>query len=410
MAAARLPRAGLAASERLDVLAAAPLSYRLDGRERFQIGGGLYCASLLLGLAGLGHRVRALASGPRPSGSERPEPLGPGVSVEWFALDFTSAGKPPPASYVRRERARFESALGRALAEHRPDVVLLGSEAQAWYAAEPCRERGLPTMLVSHGVPTAALPAGIYPPQAARALVARLGHVDSIATVAHHLEAILRSLGLARVTTVGVGVDAQAFRPRQKNPALLEAHGIERDRFVIGSFSQMRPEKRILDIVRSAEHVLRAEPRALYLVAGDGPDRKEAVAFVAERGLGDGFRFVGELDHAAVPAYMALSDVVVLASEREGCSLVCREAQACGRALVVSDIPAGREVTGEGKTGLLFRLGDVDDLAAKTLQLARDPRLRRRLAGDGRTVSRAHTRERWIERCSEVLVRTAGAT
>ncbi len=187
-------RTALPASGQLDVLAVAPLPYRLDGRGQFQLGGAFYCAKLLVGLARLGHCVRALASGPQPPGPEQPEPL-PGLTVEWFALDFLSAAKPPPAEYVRGQRARFEAALDRALSQRRPDIVLLGSESQAWYVAEPCRERGLATLRVAHGVPTAVLPAGIYPPRAVRALLAHMSQVSRVVTVARHLEEILRHLG-----------------------------------------------------------------------------------------------------------------------------------------------------------------------------------------------------------------------
>src|SRR2546426_3590615 len=107
------------AAPALDLLAVAPLPYRLAGRGHFQLGGGLYCASLLLGLAGLGHRIRVLASGPWSAAHERPEPLGGGVEVEWFALDYRTAGEPPPADYVRAQQARFETELDRAVAERR---------------------------------------------------------------------------------------------------------------------------------------------------------------------------------------------------------------------------------------------------------------------------------------------------
>jgi glycosyltransferase involved in cell wall biosynthesis len=58
-----------------------------------------------------------------------------------------------------------------------------------------------------------------------------------------------------------------------------------------------------------------------------------------------------------VPDYINLADVVVMPSEREGQSLVYLEAQACGKLIVASDIPAAREVITDGETGLLFERG-----------------------------------------------------
>lgn len=390
-------------SEPLHVLAVAPVSYGIGGKGQFQFGGGLYCAELLRGLARMGHHVRVLATGPPEGARELPDPLGDGVEVTWFALEYRSVRTPPSASFVQREREKFEGLLTAVLDAGRPDAVLLGSESQAWYAAEPCAKRDLKTLLISHGVPTAALAAGIYPPDEVTTLVRSLRHVDQIVTVAHHLEAVLRGLGLDRVNTIQSGVDTNLFRPCSKDVELLTRYGIAPGQFVVGSFSHLRPGKRIPDLLASAELVLRMEPRAVYLIAGSGPSLAEAAALVEQRRLGRSVRFLGELEHSSVPAHMALCDAVVLASEREGCGLVCLEAQASGRPILYSDIPAGRELVDDGRTGLLFRMGDVADLAAKTLLLARDPTLRGALGRSGRAVASAKSTEHWLEAWSAVL-------
>jgi L-malate glycosyltransferase len=81
-----------------------------------------------------------------------------------------------------------------------------------------------------------------------------------------------------------------------------------------------------------------------------------------------------------MPDYINLADGVLMPSEREGQSLVYLETQACGRVLIASDIPPAREIIVQGQTGLLFRLGDVADFAAKILMTARERRLRTTLA------------------------------
>jgi glycosyltransferase involved in cell wall biosynthesis len=57
-------------------------------------------------------------------------------------------------------------------------------------------------------------------------------------------------------------------------------------------------------------------------------------------------------------------------------SRACLEAMACERLLIASDIPAAREIVDEGVNGLLFRLGDVEHLAARTVEAAADPAMR----------------------------------
>jgi glycosyltransferase involved in cell wall biosynthesis len=126
-----------------------------------------------------------------------------------------------------------------------------------------------------------------------------------------------------------------------------------------------------------------------------------------QKGLAASFRYVGEIDHQQVPKYLNLSDIVVLPSEREGFPLVYREAQACGRVLLVSDIPAAREAITDGETGVLFRVGDVNDLAAKTLALVRDPWSRQKIARQARTAALVQTPAQWVKAYEEVMRQTA---
>jgi glycosyltransferase involved in cell wall biosynthesis len=51
---------------------------------------------------------------------------------------------------------------------------------------------------------------------------------------------------------------------------------------------------------------------------------------------------------------------------------------------VASDIDAAREVVIHGRTGLLFRKGDLHDMADQILLAASDPALRARIAGPAR--------------------------
>jgi glycosyltransferase involved in cell wall biosynthesis len=193
------------------------------------------------------------------------------------------------------------------------------------------------------------------------------------------------------------------FRPRSKDPRLLRKLRIPVDDAVVGHFSSLQPVKRPLDVVESAAFVLRSHPACCYLVAGAGPCRPEMERLAHQRGIGGQFRFVGRIEHALVPRYMSLCDLVVLPSERESFSLVYREAQACGRVIVASDIPAAREAIEPGRTGALFRRGDPRDLATVTLRLLRNRARRRRIAANARASVAKQTLLNWTREYAEVL-------
>ena len=54
-------------------------------------------------------------------------------------------------------------------------------------------------------------------------------------------------------------------------------------------------------------------------------------------------RWLGDVDHADMPALLNAADVMIHTSEREGAPLTYREAQGCRLAVVATDIPASRE-------------------------------------------------------------------
>lgn len=74
--------------------------------------------------------------------------------------------------------------------------------------------------------------------------------------------------------------------------------------------------------------------------------------------------------------YMASADVLVLPSYREGFGTVIIEAASCSLPTVAYKIDGVVDAVIDGKTGLLVRKGDVQDLQNKMEILFRDPRLR----------------------------------
>ncbi|MEW6269237.1 MAG: glycosyltransferase family 4 protein [Thermodesulfobacteriota bacterium] len=370
----------------LEVLALAPLPYLSRGRPAFHGGGTVFYAQLLGRLARRGHRVEVYAEAPRSTGEQR-TPLVEEVAnlrVRPFAYEHHSSHGALEPGALRRTRARLEELLGAAFAFAPPDVVLVGRDVVLPLVLEACEQRRVPVVLVSHGPAVAALTAGRYPAELADPLRAALARADLVVAVARHVEADLRRLGVTRVVTVPNAVDTARFRPAERDAALLRALDVADDAPVVVHVSLLREWKRAQDLVESAPGVLRAEPRTVYVLVGDGPSREALVQRAAALGVAASFRFVGEVLHAEMPRYLGLADVVVHPSEREGFPLLYREAQACGRALLASDIPPAREAIEPEVTGVLFPVGDVARLAAETRRLRADAPLRRRLGAAAR--------------------------
>jgi N-acetyl-alpha-D-glucosaminyl L-malate synthase BshA len=145
--------------------------------------------------------------------------------------------------------------------------------------------------------------------------------------------------------------------------------------------SNFRPVKRVVDLIRILEKVRRDVPAVLLLV-GDGPERASAQALARRLGLQDHVRFLGRQDSAE--EILACADVLLLPSELESFGLAALEAMACGVPVIGSDAGGLPEVVHHAETGYLLPVGDIEGMAARTVELLKDDERRRAMGQAGR--------------------------
>jgi glycosyltransferase involved in cell wall biosynthesis len=142
-------------------------------------------------------------------------------------------------------------------------------------------------------------------------------------------------------------------------------------------------------------------PDALFLLAGEGPEREELEALVREQGIGDRVRFLGRRED--VPQLLAACDVFALPSLYEGSSLAVLEAMAARIPIVSSAIGGTDELIADGRSGLLVPPGDAEALAVALRRVLEDESLRRSLATHARErVEAGLTREQMASRVTGV--------
>lgn len=104
---------------------------------------------------------------------------------------------------------------------------------------------------------------------------------------------------------------------------------------------------------------VRRQRAVVGILCGEGPQRFELEALRDKLGLNKDVYFTGHLPAASVWALMKQASAFVSLSLFEGCPNSVMEAMACGCPLVLSDIPAHREILSE--SGAIF----VDPSSAK---------------------------------------------
>jgi glycosyltransferase involved in cell wall biosynthesis len=348
-----------------------------------------------------GNRVRAVAPITETllQGEDWFAATHPEIEVARFVVPhyYTSPDIPASDEYRRLERDGIYARLSSLAECRRPDLVLIGRETYGLHGVDFATGVPLPCVLGIRGNTMLAILNRTYPDVLARELLARFRKADRLVSVAEHMANGLRALGFEDVAVVPNAVDLAMFAPRLRDDGLLRTLGIRGDDVVVVHASNLKPAKRPLDLIASAERALRQDPRLVYVVVGDGAARASMEAACRVSGILPRFRFVGWVDYLDMPRYLSLADVVVMPSRSEGMSRVCLETQACGRLLLASDIPAAREVVRDGETGLLFALGDIDDLTGKTLGAAASPGLRAAIGHRAAERVKAHDLERAVD-------------
>lgn len=137
-------------------------------------------------------------------------------------------------------------------------------------------------------------------------------------------------------------------------------------------------------LLRTAQRVTREVPEAVFVIAGDGILREETERLAAEMGLRESCLFTGRC--ASVPDLLAASDICVLSSQAEGFSNSILEYMAAGRAVVATNVGGASEAIVEGETGHLVNAGDDVAMAARLVNLLKDPERRGAMGDNGRRV------------------------
>jgi glycosyltransferase involved in cell wall biosynthesis len=172
---------------------------------------------------------------------------------------------------------------------------------------------------------------------------------------------------------------------------------------------RFRHEKGHRYLVAALADLRERDIQPMLVFAGDGPLRDSVAADVAQRGLIDHVKFLGQLDHSRLLDVMAAADVVVAPSTHEGFSITAAEALLLGKPVIASRVGGLPELVEDGRSGLLVAPSDVEGLARAIERLTRDEELRDRLGGQGSaTTQRLCSTER-VADAHEQLFASLGA-
>jgi N-acetyl-alpha-D-glucosaminyl L-malate synthase BshA len=143
---------------------------------------------------------------------------------------------------------------------------------------------------------------------------------------------------------------------------------------IIAHTSNFRKVKRVEDVVYIFQLIQKEIPSKLLMI-GDGPERHNAELLCKNLHLSEHVRFLGKQD--AIEELLAISDLFLMPSESESFGLAALEAMACEVPVISSDAGGIPEMNINGKTGFTLPIGNIEDMAEKSLILLKDEQLLR---------------------------------
>jgi glycosyltransferase involved in cell wall biosynthesis len=298
---------------------------------------------------------------------------------------------------------RLNLACWLLLRRERPDVVYVNSIFALHFAALPARICGVPLVYHEHNLVS----------QREASLWHRL--FPRLVRSAARVIAISRSVG-ATLLHVGfpperVEVVHNGIAPAPRSPESARDPA-SRQGFKIVQVANLHRWKGHETSLRALALLADRVPDARLVFHGRTQEAdfdRELRDMASELGISDRVDFAGFVSDVEerLPGF----DCLVVASYGEPFGLVVLEAMRAGIPVVGSRAGGVPEIIRHGENGLLFDVGDAEDLANCFERIAREPELARSLAESGlRTVREEFSAERQARSIEGVLERAAAST
>jgi glycosyltransferase involved in cell wall biosynthesis len=214
-------------------------------------------------------------------------------------------------------------------------------------------------------------------------------------------ELVKRGVPAQKITLLPNSCDPSRFTPRSRDIQLAQKLGIPDDVPVIGYIGSFVQYEGLENLAQACSYLIQRGIDFRLLLVGNenasgserGPVTQEIQLIANESGLADKLIMPGRVPHELVEAYYSLIDIAPFPRKPQPVTEMVSpmkplEALAMEKAVLVSSVRALTEMIIDHKTGLVFKKGDIEDLADKLQLLISDPILRLRLGKAGR---------KWVE-------------
>ncbi len=156
--------------------------------------------------------------------------------------------------------------------------------------------------------------------------------------------------------------------------------------FTVGRLVARKGQDKIIEAMpKILEHV----PSAIYVIAGDGPERTNLEHKIKNLKLENEILLLGEISEEKKNAFYQLCDVFVMTPRQinadiEGFGMVYLEANSFGKSVVAGQSGGVSEAVVDGKTGILVDPENIDQISGAVIKILTDENLGKNLGEEGK--------------------------
>ncbi len=289
----------------------------------------------------------------------------------------------PKPDYLREQTRIFKSSCAAHIQQVDPDIVIIGRESFVFEIPKIAKRHQKPCLLLVKGLANSIVNK-LLDANLSRRYLEEFAACDLMVTPAPHMTNALRELNFKHVMTIANAVDVETFFPDAPDLRLRKRLHIADGAPVLIHASNLKPIKRPHDLMALASNLTVSGRDYAFVIVGDGECRGELETLCKDQNLDGSVQFTGWVEHAKMVDYLRLADIAIMPSASEGLAAAYIEAQACAKTLIASDIPAARAVIANGRTGLTFAVGDIQELTMQVETALENPAMRARIGEKAR--------------------------
>jgi glycosyltransferase involved in cell wall biosynthesis len=206
-------------------------------------------------------------------------------------------------------------------------------------------------------------------------LMPRIYRKIQVITVSESSREEILANGITEINPIVInnGVDADFFIPGKKHPAPLVVY-----------LGRLKQYKNITVFLKAAKRIYETMPQVRFIIAGDGEEMKSLKRLRKTLSLADAVTFTGKVSEEEKVHLYQQAWVIVNPSLREGWGITTIEANACGTAVVASDVPGLRDSIRNPHTGFLVPFGNDTAFAEKITSVLTNAKLRKTMEKNAR--------------------------